>query len=88
MSLLRRFLLKVKYVSLVNLIADEEVVPELVADGFNAANVKKEIDLILFDTQRRAAMLKGYDKVAQRLGTESAPDNAAKIMTTLLRNKQ
>ena len=85
MSLLRRFLLKVKHVSLVNLIADEEVVPELVADGFNAKNVRRELDAILFDPNRRSAILRGYEKVAQRLGTETAPDNAARLMTSLLR---
>lgn len=87
MSLLRRFLLKVKHVSLVNLIADEEVVPELVADGFNARNVKDQLDSLLFDADRRRAMLEGYAKVAQRLGNETAPDNAARIMTALLRKR-
>ena len=87
MSLLRRFLLKVKHVSLVNLIADEEVVPELVADGFNARNVKDRLDSLLFDADRRRAMLEGYAKVAQRLGNETAPDNAARIMTALLRKR-
>ena len=40
-SFLRRHILKVKYISLVNLIADCEVVTELVADGMTVANIKR-----------------------------------------------
>lgn len=40
-SFLRRHILKVKYISLVNLIADREVVTELVADGMTVANIKR-----------------------------------------------
>ena len=83
-SILRRFLLKVKYVSLVNLIADEEVVPELVADSFTVENIKSRLDSILFDNQCREKMLEGYEKVARSLGDKVAPDNAARLMINML----
>ena len=83
-SILRRLLLKVKYVSLVNLIADEEVVPELVADSFTVENVKSRLDSILFDNQCREKMLEGYEKVARSLGDKAAPDNAAMMMKKML----
>ena len=83
-SILRRLLLKVKYVSLVNLIADEEVVPELVADSFTVENVKSHLDSILFDNQCREKMLEGYEKVARSLGDKAAPDNAAMMMKKML----
>ena len=82
---LRRKLLKVKYVSLVNLIADREVVRELVADTFSEENIERELKALLpLDSPQRLAMLEGYDEVARRLGTESAPENAARIMVRLL----
>ena len=82
---LRRKLLKVKYVSLVNLIADREVVRELVADTFSEENIECELKVLLPpDSPQRLAMLKGYDEVARRLGTERAPENAARIMVRLL----
>lgn len=46
-SFLRRHILKVKYISLVNLIAGREVVAELVADGMTAENVKQQLEAIL-----------------------------------------
>ena len=81
---LRKKILKVKYISLVNLVADREVVRELVADSFTQANIEYELEKIL-DGPDREQMLKGYQDVWQRLGKEKAPVNAAKIMTSLLR---
>jgi len=83
-GVLRKMLLKVKYVSLVNLIAGREVVPEFVADTFSVEGVKREFMRILPDGDRREEMLKGYAEVRRRLGDQKAPDNAAKIIYTLL----
>ena len=83
-SVLRRILLKVKYVSLVNLIADSEVVKELVAADYSEENVRREIDAIIADGPQRNAMKEGYAEVWQRLGKESAPDNAARQIVKLL----
>ena len=62
-SVLRRILLKVKYVSLVNLIADREVVKELVAADYSEENVRREIDAIIADGPQRNAMKEGYAEV-------------------------
>ena len=80
---LRRHILKVKYVSLVNLVADREVVPELVADTFTKQRLKEELEKILQGPERQQ-MMDGYEEVRRRLGTERAPENAARIMTSLL----
>jgi len=82
---LRRHLLKVKYISLVNLIANCEVVTELVADTFSVENIRRELDKIL-EGPARTAMLEGYDDVSRRLGNQSAPDNAARIIIENLSN--
>jgi len=79
-AFLRRHLLKVKYISLVNLIADEEVVPELVADTFSVENINNHLSDILVGGAKREAMLNGYKKVVAALGKKGAPMNAAKIM--------
>lgn len=83
-SVLRRILLKVKYVSLVNLIADREVVKELVAADYSEENVRREIDAIIADGPQRNAMKEGYAEVWRRLGKESAPDNTARQIVKLL----
>ena len=80
---LRKKVLKVKYISLVNLIANREVVRELVADTFTLENISHELEVILSGPERDR-MLQGYEEVWARLGKENAPRNAAKIMTSLL----
>ena len=84
-AFLRRHLLKVKYISLVNLIADREIVPELVADTFTTDNIRKNLEQILPEGRMRSKMLDGYKDVEARLGKKNAPRNAAKIITGLLR---
>ncbi len=84
---LRRKFLKVRYISLVNLIADNEVVPELVAETFSVSNIKRELSRLLPGGEGREAMLRGYEEVRQKLGDEVAPDNAARIIYGLLRKE-
>lgn len=77
--------IKCDYISLVNLVADKEVVPELFADRFSVDNIKRHLLALLPGTADREKMLAGYEIVRQRLGTESAPDNAARVMVDLLK---
>lgn len=77
--------IKCDYISLVNLVADKEVVPELFADRFSVDNIKWHLLALLPGTADREKMLAGYEIVRQRLGTESAPDNAARVMVDLLK---
>ena len=83
---LRRHVLKVKYVSLVNLIANREVVTELVADTFTLDRIRQELRKILEGSERQK-MLDGYDEIWQILGDQKAPDNAAKEMFSLLNKR-
>lgn len=78
-------IIKCKYISLVNLIADSEVVPELFADRFTFDEVLHHFKSILPGGSDRDKMLRDYDVVHNRLGNMSAPENAAKKMLSLLR---
>lgn len=84
-SFLRRHLLKVPYVSLVNLVSGEEVVPELVADGMTVESVRRHLEEILPGGPCREAMLRGYGRMAARLGGPGAPRRAAADMVRRLR---
>lgn len=75
---LRRLVLKVKYVSLVNLIADREVVPELVANTFSVANIVRHLTRLLPDGAPRREMLAGYEEVWQKIGADSPSERTAK----------
>lgn len=86
-GILRKMLLKVKYISLVNLIAEKEVVKELVADEMTVTNLTRELSNILPGTAGHENMLQEYDKIAVRLGAPGAPSKAAALMTKILREK-
>ena len=87
-SFLRKHLLKVPYISLVNLVANKEVVTELVADQMNEENIKRELAMILPDGSKRQVMLDEYEEMNRILGGEGASDRAAKAMIDILNSKQ
>lgn len=84
-SWLKKHFLKVKFVSLVNLIAGREIVKELVAADMSEGNLKREAAKLLSDTKERAAMLKEYDRMIDILGDAGASERAAAIMIRLLK---
>lgn len=86
-SWLKKHFLKVKYVSLVNLIADREVVRELVAADMKLHNVKQELGKLLpVDSKERTAMLKEYSRMMEILGKPGASQRAAEKMVSFLNN--
>ena len=87
-GMMRRMVLKVNYVSLVNLIADREVVTELVAETFSVDNIRRELEAVLPGGSKRQQMLDDYEEVHSRLGADDAPDRAATIMLQLLSDKR
>ena len=84
-SFLRRVLIKVPYVSLVNLIASREVVPEFVAADMSVSRVHDALLRILPDGDGRQTMFDGYQEVVQKLGKAGAPQRAAELMVAALR---
>ena len=79
-----KHIIKVRFISLVNLIADKEIVQELLADRFSIYNIANELYRILPGQPARERMLANYQIVRERLGDAVAPDNAAKIMVEKL----
>lgn len=86
-AFLKQHVLKVKYISLVNLIAGREVVRELVADTMTVAQIRTELGRILTDERWRREMLEGYADVAARLGEPGAPAKAARLICGLLKKR-
>jgi len=83
-----KHIIKVRFISLVNLIADKEIVQELLADRFSIRNIANELYRILPGQPSRERMLADYQIVRKRLGNEVAPDNAARIMVEKLTNRR
>ena len=69
---------------MVNLVADKEVVRELVADTMSVANVRAELDALLNDVAYRENMLREYDRMIEILGPAGASRQAASKMIELL----
>lgn len=74
-------LIKVKYISLVNLIADKEVVKELIQKELNAANLEKELNKLL---QNPAQLHRDYADMRKKIETEGCSKRTAELMTQYL----
>ncbi len=72
----RRFV-RVRYISLVNLIMDREIVRELIQDEMTGNNIAAEMDRLLFDTGYREKMLEEMNVLEQTLGGPGASGRAA-----------
>ena len=84
MNILRRILIKTKYVSLVNLICGREVVPELIAGGMKVEDVRRQLKDILPGGKGREAQIQGYAELWKKLGDASAPEKAAEIIASVV----
>ena len=84
-SWLRKKILKVKFISLVNLVANREVVRELVADGMTVDNVRNELNALLNDESYRGKMLAEYNRMIEILGPAGASRQAASEIIRLLK---
>ena len=83
--LIARQLVKVKYISLVNLILDRMLVKELIQDDLNEKTLTSEMKLLLEDEEYRGNILAGYDELEAKLGMAGASEKTARKMVDLLK---
>ncbi|GJM30735.1 MAG: lipid-A-disaccharide synthase [Cyclobacteriaceae bacterium] len=79
-----RVLIKVPYLSLVNLIAGKQVVPELIQGEYHKDNVVRHLRGLLANGSTREDQLAGYRKVKMLLGNKSASKETAKLILDYL----
>lgn len=77
-------IITLRYISLVNLIMDEEVVTELIQEEFNTKNIKKELTKLL-EPKYREQLLKKYDLLEKKLGGAGASEKTAQLIVSDLR---
>lgn len=75
----KRLVKHIKYISLVNLIMDKEVVTELIQGDFNTKNLKHELTKIL-DKFERTKFFMNYYELEKTLGGKGASDKVAKLI--------
>ncbi|HSJ68474.1 MAG TPA: lipid-A-disaccharide synthase [Anditalea sp.] len=73
-------LIRVPYISLVNLIADEEVVKELIQGELNVTQLSKELNLLLTSISRKAAILDAYTLIKEKIGENKASQQTANLI--------
>jgi lipid-A-disaccharide synthase len=84
--LVGRLLVKVPYYSMVNILAEKELVPELIQDDFTAANVAARVEYLLNHPEAREEMVRGFQALKPRLGREGAFERAAEAMVEVLQS--
>ncbi|NOZ74828.1 MAG: lipid-A-disaccharide synthase [FCB group bacterium] len=83
---LARNLVKVKYASMVNLIADEPVVPEFLQNEMVPDALAKTLAPLLAESAERKAILNGYQRVRSALGKPGVYDRAAQAIVSRMRD--
>ena len=73
-------LIKINYISLVNLIMDREVVKELIQDELTTNNIQKEVDRLIQEGPHRKEMIGAYTNLHEKLGQGGASDKVASLL--------
>ena len=84
---LAKWMIKVKFISLVNLVMGKEVVKELIQGDLNEDNVVKELDALLHNGRRQRQLLEDYEELKGRLGNAGASEKAAEVILTAMKKK-
>ncbi len=79
---LAKFVIKVPYISLVNLIAGKEVVREMIQSDFNPKTLKEELECLLKEGEYRTKMMEEYRVLGQKIGEKGVAERTAGLMIT------
>ena len=82
---LAKWMIKVRFISLVNLIMDREVVKELIQGDLNEDNLVKELDQLLHNGKRQRRLLEDYEELKDKLGNVGASEKAAEVIVEALK---
>lgn len=83
--LIAKRLIRVKFISLVNLVMDKEVVKELIQNDFNEAQLVKELESLLNDPKKQRRILDDLDMLKHKLGNSGASEKAAEVIINTIK---
>ena len=83
---LAKNLIKIKYISLVNLIMDKEIIKELIQHDLTENELKQELNQLLFDTEYKTTLISNYKKLKEKLGGHGASKRLAEMIYSKLQN--
>ncbi len=78
--LIARWLVKIKFISLVNLINNQATVREMIQEDFTVDNLEEELQKLLFNKVYRAGIINGYQLMAKQIGDQKASRTTAKAI--------
>jgi lipid-A-disaccharide synthase len=84
---LAKAMIKVKYISLVNLVMDRESVKELIQNDLNEDKLASELNQLLHNGKRQRQLLEDYEELKDRLGNAGASEKAAEVILKSLEKK-
>ena len=79
-----KMLVKVKYANIINIAADDEVIPELIQSNCNSKNIFDKITTYLDDDQLKQDQIKKYQKIISDFKTNKSSEIAASVLTNSL----
>ena len=82
--LIAKYLVQIKFISLVNLIVDKAIVKELIQKDYTSQNVLREVDLLLVDEKTRRKQLSDYQELYILLGQKKASERVAEKVYNLV----
>ena len=82
--LIAKYLVQIKFISLVNLIVDKEIVKELIQKDYTSQNVLRELNLLLVDEKTRRKQLSDYQELYILLGQKKASERVAEKVYNLV----
>jgi lipid-A-disaccharide synthase len=82
--LLARLLVKVDHIGMVNLIADERIVPELVQDNLKPERIIEESRILLDNQKVRLRIVKKLTRLREQLGSPGAADRVAEMALAMM----
>lgn len=86
--LLAKWMIKVKFISLVNLVMGKEVVKELIQGDLTEHNIVKELELLLRNGKRQRQLLEDYEELKGRLGSAGASEKAAEVIINTMKTRK
>ena len=84
---LAKWMIKVKFISLVNLVMDKEVVKELIQDDLTEDNLVEELNRLLHNGNHQRQLLEDYEELKDRLGNAGASGKAANAILDAMKDK-
>ena len=85
---LAKWMIKVRFISLVNLVMDKEVVKELIQGELTENNAVMELDQLLHNGKRQRQMLEDYEELKDKLGNVGASEKAAEVVIGTLKARK